>query len=119
MENEEALKVDPWSRTSRGVDGGATGPGSPGPRRPEIMVVKRCGQLWRENKDSHRTVTTNHQKHARTRKLDVPMGAHGPKASRTTVAVPAATLEQSSTNTFLRTVGEDIFRQTNGSLDQS
>ena len=96
MRNEVALKVDPWFNSSRGMDGGRTGPGSPGPRSREDMVMKNYCSSFAQFLERRRSATTIDQNHARTHKLDVPMGAHVPSASRTAIGVAAANRKEAS-----------------------
>ena len=90
MRNEDALKVDLWLHSSRGMDGGKTGPVSPEPSTREIIGVKSYCSSFAQFLERRRSDTTIDQNHARTHKLDVPMGAHVPSASQTPIGVPAA-----------------------------
>ena len=100
MRNEDALKVDPWFHSSRGMDGGKTGPGSPEPSTREIIGVKNYCSSFAQFLERRRSATTIDQNHARTHKLDVPMGAHVPSASRTAIGVAAANRKEYSRMVF-------------------
>ena len=98
VRNEVALKVDPWSHSSRGMDGGRTGPGSPEPSTREIIGVKSYCSSFAQFLERRRSATTIDRNHARTHKLDEPVGAHVPSASRTAIGVPAAHPDNRSRN---------------------
>ena len=102
MRNEVALKIDPWFNSSRGMDGGRTGPGNPGPHSQDIIELENYCSSFAQFLERRRSATTIDQNHARTHKLDVPMGAHVPSASRTAIGVAAANRKEYSRDGFLR-----------------
>ena len=90
------------------MDGLATGPGPPFPRRPEIMDVKRGAQLSRKNLGECRSGTENDQPNARTRELVASTRLVVHMSPQTMVAASMRDVEQQLQTKFLRTVGGEL-----------
>ena len=75
------------------MEGGAIGPVSPGPRRPEIIDVKLHVRLSRQTMEWRDTAKQKGQQHDRPRNLVGCERALVPMDSKTTVGLPEATLD--------------------------